>query len=179
MGGPAQRVAHLRPHGAPPAGTTRSTGPLARIRLLRPVNVSVRRTSLTKPESCCRCERRADSDRVLATILFTDVVGSTERAAALGDRRWRDILEQYYAVARRELARFRGREVDTAGDGLFAAFDGPARAIRCAWRIRDAVRALDIELRTGLHANFSVQRTACSPLLALRPLTAGVGRTKA
>jgi class 3 adenylate cyclase len=99
-----------------------------------------------------RPDHGADTERVLATILFTDVVGSTERAAALGDRRWRDILERYYIVVRRELARFRGREIDTAGDGLFAAFDGPARAIRCAWRIRDAVRALGIELRAGLHA---------------------------
>jgi class 3 adenylate cyclase/dienelactone hydrolase len=94
----------------------------------------------------------ADHDRVLATILFTDIVRSTERAAALGDRRWRDILEQYYALVRRELSRFRGREIDTAGDGFFAAFDGPARAIRCACRIRDSVRAIGIELRAGLHA---------------------------
>jgi pimeloyl-ACP methyl ester carboxylesterase len=90
-------------------------------------------------------------DRVLATILFTDVVGSTERAAALGDRRWREVLEGYYGVARRELTRFRGREIDTAGDGLFAAFDGPARAIQCAWRILDGVPALGVELRAGLH----------------------------
>jgi class 3 adenylate cyclase len=96
--------------------------------------------------------RPIDTDRVLATILFTDVVGSTERALALGDRRWRELLEQYYAVARRELARFRGREIDTAGDGLFAAFDGPARAIRCACRIRDEVRGFGLELRSGLHA---------------------------
>jgi class 3 adenylate cyclase len=99
-----------------------------------------------------RPDHEADHDRVLATVLFTDIVRSTEQAAALGDRRWRNILEQYYAVVRRELARFRGREIDTAGDGLFAAFDGPARAIRCAWRIRDSVRAIGIELRAGLHA---------------------------
>jgi class 3 adenylate cyclase len=95
--------------------------------------------------------RPADTDRVLATILFTDIVGSTERALALGDRRWRELLEQYYGVARRELLRFRGREIDTAGDGLFAAFDGPARAIRCACRIRDELRPLDLEIRSGLH----------------------------
>lgn len=96
--------------------------------------------------------RPGDTDRVLATILFTDIVGSTERAITLGDRRWRELLEQYYAVARRELLRFRGREIDTAGDGLFAAFDGPARAIRCACRLRDEVRTLGIDLRSGLHA---------------------------
>jgi class 3 adenylate cyclase len=93
----------------------------------------------------------ADIDRVLATVLFTDIVGSTERAAALGDRRWRDLLAGYYATARRELARFRGREVDTAGDGFFAAFDGPARAIRCAQAISAGVRPLGIEVRAGLH----------------------------
>src|SRR5262249_7330339 len=67
----------------------------------------------------------SETDRVLATVLITDIVGSTERAAALGDRRWRELLESYYALARRELARFRGREMDTSGDGFFAAFDGP------------------------------------------------------
>jgi class 3 adenylate cyclase len=93
----------------------------------------------------------AEIDRVLATVLFTDIVGSTERAAALGDRHWRDLLAGYYATARRELARFRGREVDTAGDGFFAAFDGPARAIRCAEAISAGVRSLGIEVRAGLH----------------------------
>lgn len=96
--------------------------------------------------------RPGDADRVLATILFTDVAQSTERALELGDRRWRETLGQYYMIARRELQRFRGREIDTAGDGLFAAFDGPARAIRCAWRIRNEVRGLGLELRSGLHA---------------------------
>ncbi|HUO65793.1 MAG TPA: adenylate/guanylate cyclase domain-containing protein [Terriglobales bacterium] len=92
-----------------------------------------------------------ESDRVLATVLFADIVGSTERAAALGDRKWRDVLDGYYSVARRELTRFRGREVDTAGDGFFAAFDGPARGIRCAQAITAGVRPLGIEVRAGLH----------------------------
>jgi len=90
-------------------------------------------------------------DRVLATVLFADVVGSTERAAALGDRKRRELLGEYYALARRELARFRGREVDTAGDGFFAAFDGPARAIRCAEAISAGVEPLGVRIRTGLH----------------------------
>jgi len=88
---------------------------------------------------------------VLATVLFTDVVGSTERAAALGDRKWRELVEGYYSLARRELTRFRGREVDTAGDGFFASFDGPARAVRCAEAIAAGVRSLGIEIRAGLH----------------------------
>ena len=92
-----------------------------------------------------------ESDRVLATVLFADIVGSTEKAAALGDRRWRDLLDAYYTMARRELSRFRGREVDTAGDGFFAAFDGPARAVQAASAIRDALRTLGIEIRAGLH----------------------------
>ena len=96
--------------------------------------------------------RPVEIDRVLATILFTDIVGSTARALALRDRRWRELLEQYYATVRRELARLRGREIDRAGDCLFAAFDGPARAIRCACRIRDEVRSLGLEVRSGLHA---------------------------
>lgn len=92
-----------------------------------------------------------EPDRVLATVLFTDIVGSTERAATLGDRRWRDLLESYHALVRRELGRFRGREIDTAGDGFLAIFDGPARAIRCAVAIGEAVRNLGIKLRAGLH----------------------------
>jgi pimeloyl-ACP methyl ester carboxylesterase len=92
-----------------------------------------------------------EPDRVLATVLFTDIVSSTERAAELGDHGWRQLLEGYYGIVRRELARFRGREVDTAGDGFLATFDGPARAIRCACTTRDAVRALGIKLRTGVH----------------------------
>ena len=90
-------------------------------------------------------------DRVLATILFADIVGSTERAAQLGDSRWHAVLDAFYGVARRQLERFRGREVDAAGDGFFAAFDGPARAIRCALAIRDGVRPLGLEVRAGVH----------------------------
>jgi class 3 adenylate cyclase/pimeloyl-ACP methyl ester carboxylesterase len=91
------------------------------------------------------------TDRILATILFTDIVGSTERANALGDRAWRNLLERHHGIVRRELARFRGREIDTAGDGFLAAFDGPARAIKSACAIRDAVRELGLEIRSGLH----------------------------
>ncbi len=90
-------------------------------------------------------------DRVLATILFTDIAGSTARAAELGDSRWREVLERFYRLARDELQRYRGREIDTAGDGLFAAFDGPARAIRCAGAIRTRARALGLDVRAGAH----------------------------
>jgi class 3 adenylate cyclase len=96
-------------------------------------------------------EEEASFDRVLATVLFTDIVGSTERAAALGDRRWREVLEQHHATVRTLLARYRGVEMDTAGDGFFASFEGPARAVRCASAIADAVRPLGIEVRSGLH----------------------------
>jgi pimeloyl-ACP methyl ester carboxylesterase len=93
----------------------------------------------------------AEPDRVLATVLFTDIVGSSEKAAALGDRAWRGLLERHHELVRRELVRFRGREVDTAGDGFFASFDGPARAIRCACAVVEAVRDLGIDVRAGLH----------------------------
>jgi class 3 adenylate cyclase len=92
-----------------------------------------------------------EPERVLATVLFVDVVGSTAQAARLGDRRWHDLLNGFYARVRVELSRFRGRELDTAGDSLFASFDGPARAIRCAGAIADAVRPLDVTVRVGLH----------------------------
>ncbi|MFA5939603.1 MAG: adenylate/guanylate cyclase domain-containing protein [Sinimarinibacterium sp.] len=91
------------------------------------------------------------SDRVLATILFADIAGSTALAAEFGDSRWREVLERFYALARSELQRFRGRELDTAGDGLFAAFDGPARAIRCTEAIRDGARKLGVDVRAGAH----------------------------
>ena len=93
----------------------------------------------------------AELDRVLATVLFTDIVGSTAKAADLGDRRWRDLVQRHHAVVRALLGRYRGNEVDTAGDGFFASFDGPARAVRCAGAIADAVRPLGIDIRAGLH----------------------------
>ena len=92
-----------------------------------------------------------ESDRVLATVLFTDIVASTERAAQLGDRAWRELLDAHDRVVRRQLERFRGHEVNTVGDGFLSTFDGPGRAIVCACAIRDAVRALGIEVRAGLH----------------------------
>ena len=95
--------------------------------------------------------RAPDEQRVLATVLFTDIVGSTRLAAELGDAAWDRLLEEHHAVVRRELGLHRGREVDTAGDGFFATFDGPGRAVRCAGAIRDAVRALGVEVRAGLH----------------------------
>jgi class 3 adenylate cyclase len=93
----------------------------------------------------------AEPDRVLATVLFTDIVDSTARAAELGDRAWRQLLQQHHETVRSQLGRFRGKEMDTAGDGFFATFDGPARAIRCAFAIQDTVRELDLEVRAGLH----------------------------
>jgi class 3 adenylate cyclase len=92
-----------------------------------------------------------EPDRVLATVLFTDIVGSTARAAEVGDSAWRDLLARHHTLVRGELARFRGEELDTTGDGFFAAFDGPGRAIECARAIRGAVRSLGLEIRAGLH----------------------------
>lgn len=92
-----------------------------------------------------------EPERVLATVLFTDLAGSTEKLAELGDRRWRELLSEHHARVRRQLARYSGRELDTAGDGFFAAFDGPARAIRCACAIIDSLRDLGLEVRAGLH----------------------------
>jgi class 3 adenylate cyclase/pimeloyl-ACP methyl ester carboxylesterase len=93
----------------------------------------------------------AEIDRVLATVLFTDIVGSTETAAALGDVGWKALVERHHGVTRAMLGRYRGREIDTAGDGFFATFDGPARGVRCAQAIVDAVKPLGIQIRAGLH----------------------------
>jgi pimeloyl-ACP methyl ester carboxylesterase len=92
-----------------------------------------------------------EPDRVLATVLFTDIVGATQKTAAMGDRRWRDLLKEHHGLVRRELGRFRGHEVDTAGDGFLATFDGPARAVRCARAVSDGVRTIGLEMRAGLH----------------------------
>jgi class 3 adenylate cyclase len=96
-------------------------------------------------------DEESDLDRVLATVLFTDIVGSTKVAAELGDREWNDLIERHHHFVRGCIARWRGREMDTAGDGFFAAFDGPARAIRCARSIVEGVRSLGLEVRAGLH----------------------------
>jgi class 3 adenylate cyclase len=94
---------------------------------------------------------QAEFDRVLATVMFTDIVGSSARATDLGDRKWKHVVEQHHSIVRALLGRYRGHEVDTAGDGFFATFDGPARAIRCASAICRAVRAVDLEIRAGVH----------------------------
>ncbi|HEY7282843.1 MAG TPA: adenylate/guanylate cyclase domain-containing protein [Actinomycetota bacterium] len=93
----------------------------------------------------------AEFDRVLATVLFTDIVGSTSVVAELGDDAWKELVERHHATVRALLGRYRGHEVDTAGDGFFATFDGPARAIRCARAIGEAVRSIGLEVRSGLH----------------------------
>jgi class 3 adenylate cyclase len=98
-----------------------------------------------------RARPGAEPERVLTTILFTDLVGSTERAASVGDRQWTELLDGYLTAVRRELLHHRGREVDTAGDGFLATFDGPARAVRCALAVREAARELGLEVRAGLH----------------------------
>jgi class 3 adenylate cyclase len=98
-----------------------------------------------------RAWEEAEPDRVLATVLFTDIVGSTAKAAELGDARWHEVLDAHHGMIRRLLVRYRGRELDTAGDGFFASFDGPARAIRCACAINESVGELGLQVRAGLH----------------------------
>jgi pimeloyl-ACP methyl ester carboxylesterase len=108
--------------------------------------------ALTEVEAFVRTlPLEAEPDRVLATIMFVDVVGSTERAVELGDRRWRELLGNFHSAVRGELGRFRGREIDTAGDGTLAAFDGPARAVRCACAMGQAVKPLGLHVRAGVH----------------------------
>ena len=95
--------------------------------------------------------REVEPERVLATVMFTDIVGSTAKAAELGDRGWRDLLGEHHARIRSQLSRFRGVEMDTAGDGFFAVFDGPARAINCAQSIHRTLAELGLEARIGIH----------------------------
>jgi class 3 adenylate cyclase len=96
-------------------------------------------------------EEGPEEDRVLATVMFTDIVGATEYVELAGDRAWRELVEKHNSMIRKEITRFRGREIDNAGDGFFATFDGPARGVRCALAIRDGVRDLGIEIRAGVH----------------------------
>ena len=135
---PGARFVELAP-GDPPIWAVDQSGPLA---LLREFLSGAWEAGAWEP---------AEPDRVLATLLFTDIVGSTERAAELGDARWRDLVQRHHALVRQQLVRFRGREIDTAGDGFFASFDGPARAVRCASAIAAAVPELGLDLRAGLH----------------------------
>jgi class 3 adenylate cyclase len=111
------------------------------------LGVDSRRADETRPPEGSFSER----GRILTTVLFTDIVGSTKRAVVLGDNRWRDLIERHHALVRNELANFRGREIDTAGDGFFAIFDSPAQAVECASSIRDSVAQLGIEIKAGLH----------------------------
>jgi pimeloyl-ACP methyl ester carboxylesterase len=96
-------------------------------------------------------QEESEFDRILATVLFTDIVDSTMKAVELGDRRWKDLVEDHHARVRALLSRYRGREIDTAGDGFFASFDGPARAVRCGKALTESVRELGIEVRVGVH----------------------------
>jgi class 3 adenylate cyclase len=100
----------------------------------------------------------AHADRVLATVLFTDIVDSTATSSEFGDRRWRELLDRHDAATRRQITRFRGREIKSTGDGFLATFDGPARAVDCARAIRDAARQLGIEVRSGVHTGEVEQR---------------------
>jgi class 3 adenylate cyclase len=102
-------------------------------------------------EDATASEEEPESERVLATVLFSDIVGSSEKAAALGDRGWRELLQRHHELVRRQLVRFRGKEMDTAGDGFFASFDGPARAIRCGCAIAEAMPEIGLAVRIGLH----------------------------
>jgi hypothetical protein len=102
--------------------------------------------------------QETEADRILTTVLFVDVVGSTEQVSELGDRRWQTLLDQFVAVVQRELLTHRGVLIERAGDGILATFDGPARAIRCAWGIRDSLRRSGLEVRSGLHTGEVTQR---------------------
>jgi len=108
-------------------------------------------TMRTIGEFIARLDRQAELDRILSTVLFTDIVGSTEKQAALGDQGWRDLIERHHAIVRGALTRWRGVENDTAGDGFYVTFDGPARAIRCALEVAERVGELGVQIRAGVH----------------------------
>lgn len=139
----AQRIAGAQfaelPRGDPAVWSRDATEALATIKTFL---VAARDAGAWEP---------SEPDRILATLLFTDIVDSTERAAALGDAGWRDVVQRHHAVVRQQLLRFRGQEIDTAGDGFFASFDGPARAVRCAAAIVEAVPELGLDVRAGVH----------------------------
>lgn len=135
---PGARFVELTP-GDPPLWANDQSEPLE---LLREFLTSAWEAGAWEP---------AEPDRVLATLLFTDIVGSSERVAELGDARWRDLVQRHHALVRQQLVRFRGREIDTAGDGFFASFDGPARAVRCACTIVETIPELGLDVRVGLH----------------------------
>ena len=162
----ASRRAATLPSGSPAHGSSRChpvtllSGPSIRASSLRPLReflIGAWKAGAWQP---------AEPDRVLATLLFTDIVGSTERAAELGDARWRDLIQRHHALVRQQLVRFRGREIDTAGDGFFASFDGPARAVRCAHAIVATVPELGLDVRAGLQrvsARSSTENLGASP----------------
>ena len=119
---------------------------------VRPLAVDRRRAGRRRDPGVSHGVRdNTEPDRALVTVMFVDIVDSTKRAAELGDRHWTDLLEASHAIVRRDLDRYGGREVDTAGDGLFAIFDGPVRAIRCATALTEAVASLGLHIRTGIH----------------------------
>ncbi len=147
-----------------PDPVRRATGSRGRHRPADPYTAlrgGMRRRNVARPGPRCGAEPclgfltgttgARETDRVLATVLFTDIVGATERAATLGDRAWRRLLEEHHEAVRHELDRYRGIEVDTAGDGFMVVFDSPARAIRCAQAVVSALRSRGIEIRAGLH----------------------------
>jgi hypothetical protein len=109
----------------------------------------------------------ADIDTILSSVMFTDIVGSTEMQASMGDHSWKDLVQRHHATVRHSLDRWRGMEVDTAGDGFYATFDGPARAIRCAQEIRDRVHDLGIEVRAGVHLDLTDRK---GPGSGVRPV---------
>jgi class 3 adenylate cyclase len=142
-GAPRQKTVHC--------DTTERARDYVKNAISRRVGHQYERLLESVPIRRCRANYNTELDRMLATILFVDIVRSTEKAARLGDRRWSEVMNHYYAAVRRELRAARGREVITTGDGMLATFQTPTKAIRCAAAIREAVRTLGLEIRAGLH----------------------------